>query len=196
MFKVGITGGIGSGKSVVCHILEKLGVPVYSADKEARNLMNTDSELKEGILKIFGDQTDGKNGLDRLFLAGAVFGDSAKLSKLNGLVHPAVRKDFNRWVTLQTGSSYVVEEAAILFESGAGMEMDLSVVVYAPEELRINRVMERDQVEREAVLKRMRHQLSEEEKVKIADHIIYNDETQMLLPQVIEMHRKILNSIE
>jgi dephospho-CoA kinase len=196
MFKVGITGGIGSGKSVVCHILEKLGVPVYSADKEARNLMNTDSELKEGILKIFGDQTYGKNGLDRLFLAGAVFGDSAKLSKLNGLVHPAVRKDFNRWVTLQTGSSYVVEEAAILFESGAGMEMDLSVVVYAPEELRINRVMERDQVEREAVLKRMRHQLSEEEKVKIADHIIYNDETQMLLPQVIEMHRKILNSIE
>jgi len=196
MFRVGLTGGIGSGKSLVCSIFEKLGVPVYSADVEARKLMNTDSELKTSIVKMFGDQAYSKDGLDREFLAGSVFGDDEKLSGLNGLVHPAVRKDFNRWASLQSGSPYVVEEAAILFESGSGAEMDLSVLVYAPEELRIMRVMERDRADREDVLRRMGHQMSEEEKMKMAGHIIYNDGTQMLLPQVIELHDKILNSLE
>jgi len=196
MFKVGITGGIGSGKTLVCNILEKLGVPVYYADKEARRLMTTDIELKEGIVKLFGEQSFGKDGPNRHFLAGAVFGDASRLSMLNELVHPAVRKDFNHWATTHTGLPYVVEEAAILFESGASREMNLSVVVFAPEALRISRVMERDQVERATVLKRMQHQWSDEKKMKIADHIIYNDGTQMLLPQVIEMHGKILNSIE
>ncbi len=196
MFRVGLTGGIGSGKSLVCSIFEKLRVPVYSADEEARKLMNTDSELKTSIVKMFGDQAYSKDGLDREFLAGSVFRDDEKLSGLNGLVHPAVRKDFNRWTSLQSGSPYVVEEAAILFESGSGAEMDLSVLVYAPEELRITRVMERDQTDREDVLRRMGHQMSEEEKIKMAGHIIYNDETQMLLPQVIELHDKILNSIK
>ena len=194
MFRVGLTGGIGSGKTLVCSIFEKLGVPVYSADTEARVLMNTDAELKYGIVNMFGDQAYSKDGMDRVFLAGSVFGDHEKLSGLNRLVHPAVRKDFNRWAALQTGSPYVVEETAILFESGADAEMDLAVLVYAPEELRIRRVMERDQTDREAVLKRMGHQMSEEEKTKMAGHIIYNDGTQMLLPQVIELHNKILNS--
>lgn len=196
MLRIGLTGGIGSGKTLVCSIFEKLGVPVYYADAEAQILMNTDAELMAGIVKMFGDQAYSKDGLDRVLLADSVFGDHEKLSELNGLVHPAVRKDFNRWAALQTGSPYVVEEAAILFESGAGAEMDLSVLVYAPEELRIRRVMERDQIDREAVLKRMGHQLSEEEKMKMAGYIIHNDGTQMLLPQVIELHNKILNSRE
>lgn len=194
MFRVGLTGGIGSGKTLVCSIFEKLGVPVYNADTEARVLMNTDAGLKYGIVKMFGDQAYSKDGLDRVFLAGSVFGDHEKLSGLNGLVHPAVRKDFNRWAALQTGSPYVVEETAILFESGADTEMDLAVLVYAPEELRIRRVMERDQTDREDVLKRMGHQMREEEKMKMAGNIINNDGTQMLLPQVIELHNKILNS--
>lgn len=196
MFKVGITGGIGSGKTLVCSILKTLGVPVYSADIEARRLMNTDQKLKGGIVKLFGDKAYNKDGLDTFYLAGSVFGDSIRLARLNELVHPAVRKDFKRWSTLFTGAPYVVEEAAILFESGAVLEMDLSVLVFAPEELRIGRVMERDQVEREAVIKRMNHQMSEEDKLKIADHVIYNDEVQMLLPQVIELHNKIVKSIE
>jgi len=196
MFRVGLTGGIGSGKTLVSSIIERLGVPVYNADLAARALMNNDAELKAGIVEIFGKQAYNKDGLDRVFLAGAVFGDHEKLSGLNGLVHPAVRKDFNRWVALQTGSPYVVEEAAILFESGAGAEMDLTVLVYAPEELRIRRVMERDQATREEVLKRMGHQLSEEEKMKMAGFIINNDGSQMLLPQVIELHNKILKSRE
>jgi dephospho-CoA kinase len=196
MFRIGLTGGIGSGKTLVCSILEKLGVPVYSADNEARRLMNTDIELKENIVKMFGDQAYNKDGLNRAFISDSVFGDSDKLSRLNALVHPVVRKDFNRWSSRQGEVSYVVEEAAILFESGAFREMDLSVLIYAPKDLRIGRVMSRDQVDREDVLKRMGLQMPEEQKMKMADHIIYNDGTQMLLPQVIELHRKVLKSIE
>jgi len=194
MFKLGLTGGIGSGKSLVCSILEKLGVPVYYADIKARNLMNSNTDIKAGIVNMFGEKAYAKDGLNRAFLAESVFGDQEKLSRLNKLVHPVVRKDFISWVARQDRTAYVVEEAAILFESGASLEMDLSVLVYAPQEIRIRRVMERDHLERDAVLKRMEHQISEEEKKKLADHVINNDGTAMLLPQVIEMHKRILNS--
>jgi len=196
MFKLGLTGGIGSGKTLVCQIFEKLGVPVYYADTAARLLMNSNAELKAGILLVFGDQAYGRDGLDRSYLASSVFGDQEKLSQLNRMVHPQVRKDFIRWTAEQSGASYVIEEAAILFESGASLEMNQTVLVYAPEELRIDRVMKRDGIEREAVLKRMGHQLSEDEKMEMADHVLINDEMQMLLPQVIELHNKIINSRE
>jgi dephospho-CoA kinase len=196
MLKLGLTGGIGSGKTLVCQIIEKLSVPVYYADRAARELMNSDAELKESIRNMFGDQAYSKEGLDRQYVASSVFGDHEKLSRLNSLVHPAVRKDFIRWTEQHRESPYVVEEAAILFESGASVEMDQTVLVYAPEELRISRVMKRDGRSREDVLKRMEHQLSEEEKMKKADHILTNDGVQMLLPQVVELHNKILNSRE
>jgi dephospho-CoA kinase len=196
MLKLGLTGGIGSGKTLVCQIIEKLSVPVYYADRAARELMNSDAELKESIRNMFGDQAYSKEGLDRQYVASSVFGDHEKLSRLNSLVHPAVRKDFIRWTEQHRESPYVVEEAAILFESGASVEMDQTVLVYAPEELRISRVMKRDGRSREDVLKRMEHQLSEEEKMKMADHILTNDGVQMLLPQVVELHNKILNSRE
>ncbi len=194
MFKLGLTGGIGSGKTLVCQIFEKLGVPVYYADTAARLLMNNNAELKKGIVQMFGNQAYGRDGLDRRFVASSVFGDHEKLSRLNSLVHPAVRRDFIGWTAQNSEAPYVVEEAAILFESGASVEMDQTVLVYAPEELRISRVMKRDGLSREDVLKRMGHQLSEEEKMKKADHILTNDGAQMLLPQVIELHNKILNS--
>ena len=194
MFKLGLTGGIGSGKTLVCQVFEKLGVPVYYADTAARELMNRDAELMAGIAKMFGDQVYGRDGLNRQYVADSVFGDHERLSGLNKLVHPAVRSDFIRWSALQTGSPYVIEEAAILFESGASKEMNLSALVYAPEEIRISRVMKRDGVQREAVLKRMGHQLSDEELMEMADHVLINDGTQMLLPQVIELHNKILIS--
>lgn len=196
MFKLGLTGGIGSGKTLVCQIFEKLGVPVYYADTAARDLMNTDADLKAGISQMFGEKAYGKDGLNRQYLADMVFGDHEKLAGLNGLVHPAVQKDFMRWTQLQSASPYVLEEAAILFESGASMGMDLSVLVYAPEELRICRVIKRDGVKREDVLKRMGHQMSEEEKLERADHVLFNDGTRMLLPQVIELHNRILNREE
>jgi dephospho-CoA kinase len=196
MFQVGLTGGIGSGKTLVCSILDKLGVPVYSADIEARKLMNTDIELKEGIVKMFGEEAYNEDGLNRVFLSDIVFGDHHKLAMLNALVHPAVRNDFHRWASGQSEAPYVVEEAAILFESGAFREMDHSVLIYAPEEIRMKRVMARDHVDREAVLKRMGHQLSEEQKMELADYIIYNDGVKMLLPQVIEWHSMVLKSME
>ena len=196
MLLVGLTGGIGSGKTVVCSIFEKLGVPVYHADEAARRLMNSDDGLMEGIRKMFGEQAYGKEGLDRNYLAGLVFGNQERLSELNSLVHPAVREDFKRWAGRQRDAAYVIEEAAILFESGASQEMDLTVLVYAPEEIRIKRVMERDGVSREEVVKRIGHQMSEEKLMKMADHHLLNDGTALILPQVIELHNKILNRKE
>lgn len=191
-FKIGLTGGIGSGKTLVCQILEKLGVAVYYADQSARTLMNTDAELKSGIKDMFGEEVYGKEGLNRQYLAELVFTDREKLAGLNTLVHPLVRKDFLKWTELQVKAPYVVEEAAILFESGAYAEMDQTVLVYAPDSLRIKRVMERDGVDRKEVLQRMRHQYSEEKKRDLSDHVLVNDGTRMLLPQVIELHNKIL----
>ena len=196
MFQVGLTGGIGSGKTLVCSIFEKLGVPVYHADEAARRLMNNDARLMEGIRKMFGDQAYGREGLNRPFLAGLVFGDDERLSGLNGLVHPAVREDFKSWAGQHKDAAYVIEEAAILFESGASKEMDLTVLVYAPREIRIRRVMERDGVSREEVLKRMGHQMNEEKLLKMADRRLLNDGTAMILPQVIELHNGILNRKE
>ena len=192
MFKLGLTGGIGSGKTLVCQIFEKLGVPVYYADSAARDLMNTDPGLMAGIRQKFGDEAYGSEGLNRQYLAARVFGDHEKLKDLNKLVHPAVRKDFMQWAEKQEAAPYVIEEAAILFESRASEGMDLSVLVYAPEELRISRVMERDGIKREAVLKRMEHQMSEEKKMEMADRVLVNDGSRMILPQVIELHNEIL----
>ncbi len=196
MFKLGLTGGIGSGKTLVCQIFEKLGVSIYYADTAAHMLMNSNAKLKEDIVRMFGDQAYGTDGLDRSYVARSVFGDHERLALLNKLVHPAVREDFIRWAAEQDTSPYVVEEAAILFESGASNEMDQTILVYAPEELRIDRVMKRDGLSREDVLQRMDHQLSEEKKMELADHVLVNDGTQMLLPQVIELHNKILTSRE
>ena len=196
MFKLGLTGGIGSGKTLVCQIFEKLGVSIYYADTAAHMLMNSNAKLKEDIVRMFGDQAYGRDGLDRSYVARSVFGDHERLALLNNLVHPAVREDFIRWAAEQDTSPYVVEEAAILFESGASNEMDQTILVYAPEELRIDRVMKRDGLSREDVLQRMDHQLSEEKKMELADHVLVNDGTQMLLPQVIELHNKILTSRE
>lgn len=192
MFQVGLTGGIGSGKTLVCSVLEKLGVAVYYADVEARNLMNNDSGLKSQIEEEFGKEAYRKGTLNREFLAGKVFADAVLLAKMNALVHPAVRMHYSEWVGLQVNVPYVVEEAAILFESGSDQFMDLSVLIYADEELRIQRVMQRDGTDREQVKRRMSMQISEEEKKKRADYMIYNDGREMLLPQIIKLHNRIV----
>jgi dephospho-CoA kinase len=192
MFRVGLTGGIGSGKSLICSILEKLRVPVYYADAEAKRLMNDDPDLKTQIRELFGEEAYRQGSLDRKYLAGRLFGNAALVEAVNGVVHPAVHEDFKRWTDLQQGVPYVVEEAAVLFENKAHEELDYAVIVSAPVEIRISRVMERDQCDRESVLRRMGHQLSDEELKKLADHVIVNDGQQMLLPQVIELHNKLL----
>ena len=195
MFQVGLTGGIGSGKTLVCGVLEKLGVAVYYADEQARRLMDEDQELKGKISDIFGEEAYIDGALNRRFLAGRVFGNDKLLSRLNQLVHPVVRRDYTAWLEQQKEVPYVVEEAAILFESGAARWLDLKVLVYAPEQLRISRVMGRDGMDEMQVRERMKHQMDEEKKRALADIVIVNDDTELLLPRIIEVHQEILKRI-
>lgn len=195
MFTVGITGGIGSGKTLVCSVLEKLGIPVYYADLEARRLMNTDPDLQESVRTLLGKNAyvDGK--LDRKLAGEKVFGNPGLLGKLNQLVHPVVGKDFQAWSKKRIAYSYLVEEAAILFESGADRRLDMSVLVYAPMQLRMKRVMERDGITRADVEQRMKNQMDEEEKKRLADWIVFNDEESLLLPQIVELHEAIIKKV-
>lgn len=189
----GITGGIGSGKSTVCRVFEQLGVPVYYADDRAKWLMaNT---LREPLTALFGEQTWLADGtLDRAYLARQIFGSPELLARMNALVHPAVYKDGDRWHADQmaAGAAYTLKEAALHYESGGYVHMDRMIVVTAPEELRIRRVVARDGVAPEAVRARMEHQLPESEKVARADFIIYNDGEQLLLPQIAQLHRRLM----
>ncbi|MFH0758793.1 MAG: dephospho-CoA kinase [Bacteroidota bacterium] len=194
MYQVGITGGIGSGKTLVCSVLNVLGIPVYHADMEARRIMNEDPVLKASIEGLLGKEAYRDGMLDRRLVGNMVFGNRNLLEQLNKLVHPVVREDYCKWVSGWSDVPYVVEEAAILFESGANRMIDKTVLVYAPYELRIKRVMNRDSVTAENVKKRMMHQMDEEQKRMLADEIIVNDDCQMLVPQVVSLHEGILKS--
>ncbi len=191
MLKVGITGGIGSGKSTICRIFEMLGVPVFQADQEAKHLMDTDPELRGKIRSIFGDDIYLSNqALDRKKLAAIVFNQPHLLQQLNELVHPAVREYFSGWCQTQT-APYVLHEAAILFESGLAKLMDVNVLVTAPEDIRIARVVARDKVSGEEVKARIRNQMPEDEKRNLADYIIENDDRKLVIPQVLELDKKL-----
>lgn len=191
MFKVGITGGIGSGKSLVCSVLEKFGIPVYYADKEARRLMNTSPGLRMAIQDVFGKEIYRSGELDRQEMGRRVFGEPELLQKLNHLVHPVVKEDFILWSETWEQAPYVIEEAAILFESGASAHMDLSVLVYAPVALRIARVMKRDGLSRSEIEMRINTQMDEEKKKELADWVLLNDEENLLLPQIVALHEEI-----
>ena len=193
MIKVGITGSIGTGKSIICKVFKQLKVPVYNADSEAKNLINNDKEVQKRIIEEFGTSVFSSNELNRNKLAEIVFNDPSALIKLNNIVHPAVNLHFQKWLMQQT-HPYILKEAAILFESGTYKNMDYIVTVYAPEKLRIERVMKRDKVAAKKVEKRMKHQISEEEKIKRSDFVIYNDDRQLVLPQVLALHKKLLET--
>ena len=186
---IGITGGIGSGKTTTCQIFEQLGTAVYYADVRAKQLMAQDP-LKSKIIQAFGEKAYQNGQLDRSYLANEVFNSKERLSVLNGLVHPAVADDFDAWLEENEKAPYVLKEAAILFESGAYQAVDYTVLVIAPEEVRINRVMERDAVTHDEVMQRMKNQWTQERKVKLADHIINNHGDHLLIPQVLELHQK------
>ena len=190
MFKVGVTGGIGSGKSLVCNIFRNLDVPVYEADAEARRIIAEDPDIRKELVKRFGGKVFGDGGLDRRYLAERIFSDSRARSFVNGLVHPKVRADFTQWVLGQAGP-YVVEEAALLIESGAWKAMDFNILVMAREEIRIERIMKRDGISRGDVLARLASQIDPVEAAKLADLIIHNDENEFVLPQVLAADRLI-----
>jgi dephospho-CoA kinase len=188
MIKIGITGGIGSGKSTVCKVFKVLGIPVFNADEEARRLMQEDKNLVEKIKELFGEEAFLNEKLNRAKLAAMVFENKDLLQKLNALVHPAVGKEFFRWAAKQTDQPYVIKEAAILFESNAHRGLDYVITVSAPEKLRIERIMQRDGVSAEQVKQRMKNQWPERKKVQLADFVVVNDDKKMVLPQVMRLH--------
>ncbi len=193
--RIGITGGIGSGKSLVCKIFALLGAPTYDADSRARSLMTEDQVLADQIKKRFGDQSYLADGtLNRQYLSKEVFNDPGKLTELNKMVHPRVALDSEKWINENAHSPYIVKEAALLFEAGAYKALDKIIVVSAPETLRVQRVINRDKTRTpEEVLKIIRNQLSEEEKISRADFVITNDETQLIIPQVLKLHERFIN---
>jgi dephospho-CoA kinase len=193
MKKLGLTGGIGSGKTTVAKVFNQLGVPVFNADTEARNIVNQDENVKAGIIALFGAEVyDDAGHLRRKAVAELVFSNQELLLQLNQLVHPAVGQRYKKWVNTHKDKPYTLKEAAILFESGSNKELDQVIVVTAPKEMRIERVMQRDSVSREAVLDRMANQMDEEERLKRADYIIYNDGSQPLIHQVMDLHNKLM----
>ena len=192
MLRIGLTGGIGSGKSTVAKVFEVLGIPVYYADDAAKKLMNEDEELKEEIKKEFGESIYKEEKLDRKKLADIVFTSPEKLNLLNALVHPATLKDAEKWMQEQT-SHYCIKEAALIFESGAHEHLDYVIGVTAPASLRILRTMQRDGVSKEEVFARMDKQMDETIKMKLCDFVIQNDEQEMILPQVLALHEKLLS---
>ncbi len=191
MLKVGITGGIGSGKTTVCRIFEMLNIPVYYADDRAKWLMQHDPDLIKNMIDLFGASAYQPSGdLNRAYIGKLVFSNKELLAKLNKLVHPAVFLDGERWFAEQT-SRYAIKEAALFYETGSYKQMDKMIVVTADREERIRRVMLRDGLEREAVEARMDKQLPEEEKIKQADFVIYNDGREMLIPKILEIDELI-----
>jgi dephospho-CoA kinase len=189
--QVGITGGIGSGKSLVCKIFGVLGAPAYDADSRAKILMTTDGILIEEIKKEFGSLSyDGAGRLNRVFLSGVVFSDQKKREKLNSLVHPRVAIDYKKWLESLSGYRYVIKEAALMFESDSYKVLDKIVLVSAPEEIRIARVLARDpQRTPNQVKEIILSQMKEDEKLMMADFVLHNDDTKLLIPQVLHLHQ-------
>lgn len=189
MLRIGLTGGIGSGKSVVAKVFETLGIPVYYADDAAKMLMNMNAELKAAIIKNFGEGSYTNGELNRKYMATIVFNDKEKLELLNSLTHPATIRNAEEWIKQQT-SPYIIKEAALLFESGANKILDHVIGVYAPLPLRIKRVMARDGATEEEIMKRINRQMDEKKKMKRCDFVITNDEQELVIPQVLELDKK------
>ena len=187
---VGLTGGIGSGKSTITKIFSSLGVPIFNSDTEAKNIINNDAEVIEAIVAQFGAvYEDGK--LNAKKIADAVFKDKKTLEKLNKIVHPKVSQYFEQWIIANKEATIVIKEAAILIESGAYKKMDKLVLVAAPKHIRTERVMKRDGVAEEKVKERMNVQLSDKEKRSYADFVIFNNDSELLIPQVLKLHKAL-----
>ena len=201
ILNVGITGGIGSGKTTVCKIFEALGIPIYSTDERAKEIVVENEELKEKMKSLFGKEAYFEDGtLNREYISKIVFQNKTndsnpKLEALNAIVHPAIWKDSERWFKAQKDVPYTLKESALLFESGGYKLLDKVITVFAPQEVRINRVLLRGGIatKREEVEARMNQQMPDEEKIKLADFVIYNDGKQALIPQVMKIHNSLTN---
>ena len=194
MLKIGITGGIGTGKSTICEIFALLGIPVYNADKAAKRLMATNEGLKKQLIATFGTAAFTSTGdLDSTYLANKVFTDEKALKQLNALVHPSVLADFDQWCSKQI-APYVLKEAALLIESGSYKQCDYTILVESPIALRINRLLNRDKSSEAQIRARIANQLPEEEKAKVANYLLLNDEKHLLIPQILALHTQFLKA--
>lgn len=191
---LGVTGGIGSGKTSVCRVFNVLGIPVFSADPEASEIMDNDKGIIRRINSIAGKNLYINGSLDRIELATLIFNDSTLLEKVNSLVHPVVLEHFKIWEREQT-APYVIMEAAILFESGASKLVDRIATVVAPVEERVERVIHRNRLSREQVMDRMRNQMDDDSRKKLSDYVIHNSETDMIIPAILKIHEDILTFI-
>ncbi len=193
--KVGITGGIGSGKTTVCKIFEVLGVPVYYADEQAKRLMIRHPELIKKVKSLFGEAAYYPDGsLNRPYIAHSAFNNPYLLAQLNAAVHPVVQEDATQWQQQQQ-TPYTLKEAALLFESGSFRKLDRVITVYAPMEVRIQRVMQRDQVSKSQVMSRIEKQLSDADKIQLADFVVTNNGQTLLIPQIQHIHQRLLQSL-
>lgn len=193
--RIGLTGGIGSGKSMVAHIFKVLGIPVFDADTAAKQVMETDVYLRKSLIETFGTETYTDGHLNRKYLANIVFNDQFQLERLNALVHPATIAAAEKWA-LEQDAPYTVKEAALFFEAGSSIGIDYMIGVYAPQHLRIKRVMERDGITREEVKARMQKQIQEEIKMRLCDFVILNDDQNLLIPQVVKLHEQFLQEVK
>lgn len=195
MLKVGLTGGMGSGKTTVSQIFQTLGIPVYNADEAARKLMKSDESIRKAIISAFGEESYKGTMLNRSFIISSVLHDDKKLAVLNEIVHPVIISDAEKWLMFQNGA-YAIKEAAILFESGADKFLDYVIGVTAPENIRIKRVKERDHRSEKEIREWMMRQMDEKEKISRCDFVISNDGKIPLIPQVLKIHKILLNSID
>ena len=192
--KIGITGGMGSGKTTACKVFEVLGIPVFYADSVAKELMQTDSLLRQNLISAFGAQSYLSDGqLNRKYISGIVFKDESQLKILNQLVHPVVFRSFDEWVLKQQNQPYVLKEAALLFESGADKLCDYTILIKSPESIKIQRIIQRDHFTEEEIKLRMDKQFTDEQKEKLANFILLNNEEQLLVPQILKLHEKFLS---
>lgn len=191
MLKIGLTGGIGSGKSTVAGIFQVLGIPVFDADASARQLMESDTQLQKEVEALFGASAYHAGKLNRKLIADIVFQDPFQLEKLNMIVHPATIRVAEEWAVRQN-APYIIKEAALFFEAGSAEGMDYIIGVFAPQHIRINRVMKRDGVTRDEVLSRMKRQIQEEIKMRLCDFVILNDDQHLVIPQVLQLHEQFL----
>jgi dephospho-CoA kinase len=193
-FILGITGGIGSGKTSVCRVFDVLRIPVFSADSEASEIMENEDAIKSHLNSITGKDLYAGGSLDRMALADIIFNDSSLLEKVNSLIHPVVFDHFRRWAYIQK-SKYVIMEAAILFESGAAEFVDRIATVVAPVDQRVERVIRRNKLSREQVMERIQNQMDDDTRMKLSDYIIYNSENDMIIPAILKIHDEILTFI-
>ncbi len=195
MIKVGLTGGIGSGKSIIAKIFNTLGIYVYNSDIAAKQIYHTNPDLKRKLIHHFGKNVYLESGkLNKQYLSKQIFEDKNKLALINSLVHPLVKADFANQLTQHKNSPYIIKETAILIESNIYKELDKVIVVTAPENIRINRVCKRDKLSEQDVVKRINNQLSDKERIKYADYLIKNDSTNLLIPQVLKIHEDLVRN--